>query len=520
MIVPADTRDRGERIDQLAFGQRVFHDAGPGTNGDVLTAIRAFPRFRMLMLTLERVGVRDASVYATAARRAQQLSNLDNRRAFVALGQFQGALALIARMASVRTLDRAAAESQITSLANVPIGRDGRYDGALAKWMQQTLRPVLPAGEDFERALLAALAGARSPHPDGAVVVHWEGNSYRLDIGAAEARRLGRIREKQGGLSIDMAVSGASDEALADVLMAWTYALSIADTNSPVLLTGNVTRRHTFGGARFERGTWQRTAWAMPRQEIAVGAPWHVSGSLLGLEVALSSLALRRVTGDRAIEAPTLSTNERDAFGAAVAVLNPFDLRDRDRDAIATAIERGHTRVAALAEDSSRLQDVASEIHMDGWRTRALQWTLAHDPGRVGSLFSMTELLFLGGAPVADLDPWGMLALTSSGCLCPRVAPPNQWRLMTGRPQLGLMAEAVMDLNLHIAVTLQEMQLPAAIAKAVLTAAMQDFIDEVRPTDFNDWLTLVQTAQSVPRDRIEDYVSVATFDGPLVPQEP
>jgi hypothetical protein len=519
-IVPMETRDRGERLDQLAFGQRVFHGADPGAIGDVLTAVRAFPRFRMLMLALERAGVRGPAVYVAAARRAHQLSTLDNRRAFLALGQFQGALALIARMAGVRTLDPAAVESLITSLANVPIGNDGRYAGALAKWMQQALRPALPAGADFESAMLAALAGGRSPDPEGAVAVAWEGNAYRLDIAAAERRRLGRIREKQGGLSIDMALSGAGDEALADVLMAWTYAVSIADSNSPVLLTANVTRRHDFGSGPAERSARQRTAWALPRQEIAVGVPWHVTGSLLGLDVALSSLALRRVTGDRAIDAPTLSTNERDAFAAAVALLNPFDLRDRDRDAIAAAIELGHTRVAALAEDSSGLHEVASEIHMDGWRTRALQWTVAHDPDRIASMFSMTELLFLGRAPVASLDPWGMSALASGGCLCTRVAPPSQWRLMTGRPQLGLMAETVADLNLHVAVTLRDLQLPAAVAKAVLSAAVQDFIDEARPTDFNDWLTLVRTAQSVPRERIEDYVAVATSDGPLVPQEP
>jgi len=518
MIVPAETRDRGERVDQLSFGQRVFGDADPGALGDVLTAIRAYPRFRMLLLTLERIGVRVPSAYAAAVHRAQQLSSLDNRRGFVAFAQFQGVLALIARAVSVQTLEPAAAEALITTLDNVPISSDSRYAGAVARWMQQTLRPALPAGEDFERALLAALAGAR-PNPDGAVV-NWEGHAYRLDIGAAEARRLGRIRQKQGGLSVDQALAGASDEALADVLMAWVYALSIADTNSPVLLTSNSTRRHDFGGASPDRGARLRMAWALPHQEIAVGVPWHVTGSLLGLDVALASLALRRVSGDRAIDAPTLSTNERDAFAVAVALLNPFDLRDRDRDAIATGIERGRARVAALAEDGSRVQDVAAEIHMDGWRTRALQWTLAHDAARVDSMFSMTDLLILGRAPLADLDAWGTLAIASRGCLCTQVAPSSQWRLMTGRPQLGLMAETVADLNLHVAATLREMQLPAAVAKAVLAAAVQDFIDEVRPTDFNDWLTLVRAAQGVPLERIEDYAAVATSDGPLIQQEP
>src|SRR6185295_14234551 len=86
-IAAGDTRSRGERLDQFAFGQRAFGDADRSALGSILIAIRAFPRYRMLMLTLERMGVRRAAVYATAARRAQQLSPIDGRRAFIALGQ-------------------------------------------------------------------------------------------------------------------------------------------------------------------------------------------------------------------------------------------------------------------------------------------------------------------------------------------------------------------------------------------------------------------------------------------------
>ena len=116
----------------------------------------------MLMLTLERMGVRRAAVYAAAARRAQQLSPLDGRRAFVALGQFQGALALIARMTRMRTLDVAAAEALVTSLSSVPLNQDGRYAGGVATWIQQELRPAIPRADDIENALFPALAGAPS----------------------------------------------------------------------------------------------------------------------------------------------------------------------------------------------------------------------------------------------------------------------------------------------------------------------------------------------------------------------
>jgi hypothetical protein len=132
-------------------------------------------------------------------------------------------------------------------------------------------------------------------------------------------------------------------------------------------------------------------------------------------------------------------------------------------------------------------------------------------------MFSTTELLVLGRASLANLHAWGMSSLFSSGCVCTRLMSPGLWRSFVGRPQLGLIAPTIADLNLHVAVMLRELRLPAAVAKSVLSAAVQDFVDEARPTDFNDWLTLVRTARDVSRERIEDYVAVATSDGPLVP---
>jgi hypothetical protein len=135
----------------------------------------------------------------------------------------------------------------------------------------------------------------------------------------------------------------------------------------------------------------------------------------------------------------------------------------------------------------------------------------------VPSLFSVTELLTLGGAKLADLDAWGMSMVTWRGCVCSRLTPPGAWPTLLGRPPLGLTATGVADLNIHVAIMLNELRLPAALTKVVLGAAMQDFIDEARPTDDADWLTLVRAAATVSRERIEDYIGAATATGPLVP---
>jgi hypothetical protein len=135
----------------------------------------------------------------------------------------------------------------------------------------------------------------------------------------------------------------------------------------------------------------------------------------------------------------------------------------------------------------------------------------------VPAMFSLTELLTLGDGKAPGLQAWGMAMLNVQGCVCSRLTPPGRWPTLLGRPPLGLTATAVADIHLHVAIMLKEMRLPAAIAKIVLSGAVQDFIDDARPTDDGDWLTLVRAARAATRDRIEDYIAAATAAGPFVP---
>jgi hypothetical protein len=306
-----------------------------------------------------------------------------------------------------------------------------------------------------------------------------------------------------------------ADELLAHALLSIAYAADVGDPEGTVLLAADVSHRHDFGFGGKDSDQRMRLTWSMPHPEVTPGIPWRVAGSLLGLDVALAPLALRRLNFERVLEAPKLTTNQRDAFAVSVALLNPYDLRDADRDRIADAIERGTRRVAALSGEGA-LDAAADEISVEPWRRRAIRWTLAHERDRVTSMLTLTELLVLGGGTPSNLDAWGMVAV-SSGCLCPRLPRPGSWPSFVGRPQLGLVAAGVADLNLHVAVMLKEMGLPAALARVILSGAMQDFIDDVKPTDDGDWLTLVRRARTVPRDRVEDYIAAATAAGPLVP---
>ena len=133
-------------------------------------------------------------------------------------------------------------------------------------------------------------------------------------------------------------------------------------------------------------------------------------------------------------------------------------------------------------------------------------------------MFSLTELLLSGDGPVAALECVGHVGDGLVGLFLHASGAAAAVASLSGRPQLGLMAATVADLNLHVAIDAS--RAAAAGGRRQIrssTAAIQDFIDEVRPTDFNDWLTLVRTAQTVSRERIEDYVATATAVGPLVP---
>jgi hypothetical protein len=146
---------------------------------------------------------------------------------------------------------------------------------------------------------------------------------------------------------------------------------------------------------------------------------------------------------------------------------------------------------------------------------------MANDPGSIPSMFSLGELLQLGGgAPGADLDAWGMLALGSRGCACTRFELPRLGRLLSGRSQIASIAPALPDLNLHVAVLLDALRLPAALARSVLAAAVQEFVEEVAPSDASDLLGVARGVDGITRDRVEDYVAAAAaVDGPLAPVE-
>ena len=471
-----DMYTRGDRLDQFAFGQRVFGGHPNGESDAAAAVIRDMPSRRMLLLGLERIGITDPDVYAAGERQSRAAMEGGPER-FWTLSQLQGALAMIVRMTVNDTIGPSEADALTRSLFAVPL-TVGEFKGALADWFQSTLASSLPQADSWQERTVSAVAGGATP---GSPRVEWEGQTYRLDLAFAERRRIEEIQGLQGGPDLDVAfaivrlarrimqvtsvdalrpiltevqqllqASGASlarppgvllapgvpmprdgrewltrsideldraarsadmrraarvgdslltlgDVTLGHAMVSLVYAMHLGDPGGPAMLASNVALRHDFGFARRDGEGRARGAWAQPRQDFQPGVPWHVVGSLVGLDVALAPLSLRRLSMDGLASPPRLQSIEREAFAVNVALLNPRRLGDLDRDRIVVGIARGRARVRRLAANPAELDTVATDIDLDGWRRRTLRWMLQNEPRSMENQFSLAELLTLGG---------------------------------------------------------------------------------------------------------------------------
>jgi hypothetical protein len=71
-IVRAPRNVGSRRLEAVLFAQRAFGGDIPPDSATLATALRGFASFPALMLTLERIGVSDAAVYAQAAEHAAE----------------------------------------------------------------------------------------------------------------------------------------------------------------------------------------------------------------------------------------------------------------------------------------------------------------------------------------------------------------------------------------------------------------------------------------------------------------
>ena len=521
-IATAENNQARSRLAMVAFAQRVFAgEEGEADPAHLLAALLLFARYRALALTLERMGQRDPALYAAATRHAAQIEEAghgEHGRATLAL--FQGALAIVERALAAGSLDAGTTHDLVLSLCGGGLP-DERYHERLGDWIQHGLtsslrkRLGLPDSASAESVVLRAMAGPSETQPTR---LEWEGLTYDFTPAEAEYRRLRAIRRRQGGPTLDeaLAVRGPDRErGLADVLGDLAYAAALGPAESAPAASEGIGRRHRFGFEEASPLGGPRPEWTLPREVAGPGLRWHVAGALLGLDVALARLALRRLETD-VPPMPLLSAADRRAFAEGAALVRVTALDDAGRDRIAAALQRGRTRLRQAAADPIALARVAADLRLRDWRRGALSAIARHDPAHFESAFTLGEELWLG----SETDPpaaWGTSARWDDGCLCPRLRRPAPLDELAGRTADGRLAALSPDLHLRIAELMAEMQLPARLAPAILSLALQDLIDEAAPAYLEDALSIARYARGLDRTRVEDYVAALVGRGPLSP---
>jgi hypothetical protein len=522
--VPVDTGRR--RLETFLFAQRMFATSR-SSDPQVAAALGAYMAFPALMLTLERTGIRDVGVLNAAAARADALGHIGDERARrPAVLQFQAVLGILERMSRAGSLARARSESFVRSVTAVECSDRG-YEGRFALWLSKEFLPGLRAVEietrdQNEDTLLSAMAGS-SADLASMKVVEWEGRQYRVSAPRAELVRLRRIRQRQGGLSLTAALEQAqktpgerSEPVLAETLTSILYAAHLGDPEGPALATGNIALRHELGhvGTAGTRG-----AWKLPSEGHGAGG-WRVTGSLLGLDVALARMSLRRLDSSVMPPEPKLVSAERQTAALTVALSNPAALSDAARDEIAAALGRGRARLAALDGNRASVEAAARDAGLSAWRRESLAWTLAHDRERLSSHLSLVETMWLGKPRLSEavsLDGWGAAVLPLNGCVCLAMPRANPWEPLSGRPSLGLLATRGADVSILVAEMLASLNMPAEIASGVIAYAMQEVVDHARPAYFDDWPEFSRAAAAVSRDTMVDFIAAQAAGGPLLP---
>ena len=306
--------------------------------------------------------------------------------------------------------------------------------------------------------------------------------------------------------------------ALGDTLTSLAYLPVLGDPTGTASLTPDLWARHDFALEQVSVELHMRAPWKLPAQSFGMGSTWHVTGSLLGLDAALATLSLRRVSTDAMPARSTIDENVRQALAEAVVFSHPQDTTDAERGELVAAIARGKASVEQLARAPEGVDGVAAAVPLPAWRREALRWLLVHEPEELDRFFGLGELLALGrgagGGP--RFDAWGTSDVVWSGRLSLEYPEPGEWELFEGQHGLAPLAARLPDLALWTALALDEARLPASLTGDILAAATQDLIDEARLIHFDDWLSACRFVRERPRTRFDDYVAALTAGGPLV----
>jgi len=308
----------------------------------------------------------------------------------------------------------------------------------------------------------------------------------------------------------------AGEALLAETLSSIVYALWIGDPDGQPFLGGNVAHRHDFGRRNASAEERERVRWMVPEETYTVGEPWHLRGSLLGLDIGLGRLALRRTTSDLPQSQPRINDADRRALITSLVLMPVAGVDQRSADRLVQWVAAGAELTGKLTP--STLDAIGDRLRLDERRRAAVRWTAEHDAPNLSRLFLLSELASLGRPPeLAMPKGWGPSEIQRTGCYCLGFADPPAPERPSLQAATSTVAAVIADLQLKVLSEAAALHLPASLVRGIQAAALQDYLDNARPAYIGDWWTLGELARTLSRERVLDYVSALTAGGPLVP---
>lgn len=520
-LLRGNPRERRDRLAMLSVARRTWDAGTPAdAQAELLYAVGHYRRYRGVLLMLDRLGVAAPRVWARLVDMARLVDGGGADRA-LRLTLVQGSLAIVERATVVGSLPPDARDRVLLALADA-VERGPSPAAAVRAWLVDDLMPALPplarpdrfsGATAYESRLLQGLGGP----PAGGAEMMWEGLSYTVDPAAAEHARILQIRAQLPSPGLDVALQQSDPKPLAEALLALVYAPALGDPEGAVTLSPDVVQRHDILGVR---SLGREFAWTLAVERSGSGAPWHVAGSLIGLDLALARSALRRLSADELPPVPTINLNDELTLTRTAVILQPRHFDDRTQQAIAAAIGRGRARVRDAGRDPAAVMRLMDELAVPSAVRQSATWTLRTVPDAAGTYFSLRDLLWLGKPEIdpTTLARWGVVGDSVDGRLATRFDPPIAWDRLAGRPDTGVLATQVPDLTLRLAEVTAALHVPAVTIPALLLYATQDYWHEVEARFADDWPALTRGAAVLRASRIEDYIAALGTGGPLRPR--
>jgi hypothetical protein len=195
------------RYEQTLFASRWFAGAAAAQAAPIAIILRGYARSPQLLRILDRLGVDDVARLAAVVERADGLSQAAiDWRGHTAVIRWQSTLLFLDHMARLGALERDELHRALDVLAAPDQAKASR--GTRVRALLAGLGVGAVAGDPPARPVEDALVDRLTRSRLGAGRrVTWEGQAYRIDIGAAERDRIARVRGRDAQPRLDAAWS-------------------------------------------------------------------------------------------------------------------------------------------------------------------------------------------------------------------------------------------------------------------------------------------------------------------------